>query len=63
MRANSGDHEAAREVLYEIATDLLVNRLRQLRAAKHQLAKDGKAQLSVEQLRGWDAYIEMINRS
>lgn len=36
---------------------------RQLRAAKHQLAKDGKAQLSVEQLRGWDAYIEMINRS
>ena len=28
MRANSGDHEAAREVLYEIATDLLVNRLR-----------------------------------
>ena len=28
MRANSGDHEAAREVLYEIATDLLVSRLR-----------------------------------
>ena len=28
IRANSGDHEAAREVLDEIATDLLVNRLR-----------------------------------
>lgn len=28
IRANCGDHEAAREVLDEIATDLLVNRLR-----------------------------------
>ena len=36
---------------------------RQLRAAKHQLAMDGKAQLSVEQVRGWDAYIEMVNRA
>lgn len=36
---------------------------RQIRAAKHQLTLNGKAQFSVEQLRGWDAYIEMVNRS
>ena len=36
---------------------------RQIRAAKHQLVNGGKANLSAEQVRGWDSYIAMVNRA